>query len=205
MGRMHSSECWAPGRAAQNRPTAYQWSLFQKIVRFPKPCSQSISGHKIFPDLSLSGYQDIYSISILDDAHRNSFDKFSRNLHFCDRIFAKLARPFRHDLPQRWAIKYCLSTERWILSRKAIPYSSTLGQIVAKWARAVYENLVTNSKIFRKCIERISTSVVQNGDGVYILTSWKREVWENSAARDRLGQRFWESAHFFGKVITGEL
>ena len=46
------------------------------------------------------------------------------------------------------------------------------------------KNLITKSKISRDSIERISTSVVQNGDDMHSLRHAKREVWENSVAKD---------------------
>ena len=61
---------------------------------------------------------------------------------------------------------------------------------MAKSGGLFCENLITKSKISRDFIERILTSVVQNGDDTYSLRHAKREVWENSVARERLRPRF---------------
>ena len=100
----------------------------------------------------------------------------------------------RRQLNQNWLVQtsstWLVETQNFILSRIAILYYTSPGQVERQMGMRLF-----SEKNHKNChrffsLGRISLRIVSSGDVICILVHAKREVWENSVARERPPSRF---------------
>ena len=94
-------------------------------------------------------------------------------------------KPWRVFAPKRKEISHMACTDG-----QAVLYRTKPGQIVAKMLGGFSGNYFTKMKISRDPVDRFSREAVRFKINACSFRFWKREVQENSAARERVVLRF---------------
>ena len=164
-----------------------------------KLCSHRTTGVKVW------GYVIFFRESVL---RWTIFDEKSlghpcRELSLCNQrlrcqhdAFVVLARSYTPVMHSTWLVE----TQNYILSRIAILYYTSSVQVERQMGMRIFSTFFHKNGDISGSLGRIWMRFVSHGDVIYIFLYAKREVWENSVARERPRLQFGVMSRFLKKV-----
>ena len=96
---------------------------------------------------------------------------------------------------------WLVETQNKILSRIAILYYTSSVQVERQMGMRIFSKNFHKNGDISGSLGRISMRFVSDGDVICIFMHAKREVWENSVARERPSSRFGVMSLFLEKVL----